>query len=308
MIKKGSMDYSRFDFLDFGASKAASLEFGKKHFFGKRGLGVDLDPERVDAMNREGYDCMVGDLTNLKVPAGCVKFVKMAHILEHMPNLKGVEKALESAKKAATDFLVITGPFFDEDKYLASKGLKLAWADYPEHTCHLTVAQLINILDKLKLDNYEIYLRYPIVDSSSEHVHPLASPPSSHRYDPRLHPSKKRVSFDRPIWTDFVCYVRLKDKVKNWDKITQGYRDQIPYLERLKGAKYMASSRMMDQYHNLIVNNQKLKEQSIKLSDELSALKQKQSAIQSSRTWKLASSIQSAYRPVRVLRAIKQKI
>jgi hypothetical protein len=246
MYNCGNMNVSSFkkkaaagayDFLDFGASKGASIEFAKEHLFGKKGLGIDLDPDRVEAMNKAGYDCMVGDITDLKLPSNCVEFVKMAHILEHLPDIKGVEDAVACARKSATNFLVITGPFFDEDKYLASKGFKLYWSDYPVHTCHLKVSQLMKILQKLKLSDYELYLRYPLSDSSDEHIQPLNSPSGLHKYDPAIHPPKKHVVFDRAIWTDFVCYVQLKE-TKNWNEITKAYKNQIPHIEQKGGVKY----------------------------------------------------------------------
>lgn len=245
------MNIKDYDFLDFGASKAASIDYGIKHLFGKKGMGVDLDPVRVKAMNDTGYACMVGDLTDLDLPPRSVRFVKMSHILEHMPNLLGVEKAITSAKKVATEFMVITGPFFDEDEYLRKNGFKLHWSDYPEHTCHLTVEELVRILKKLKLNNYELYLRNKIHDSDSEHIHSLKSPAGSHHYKSELHPRKKRMAFDRDIWTDFVCYVRLQPRVANWENITKAYRHQVPYIEMRSGKKFIYSAEAINRISQL---------------------------------------------------------
>jgi hypothetical protein len=294
------IDFAKFDFLDFGASKAASLEYGKKHFSGKRGLGVDLNPERVKAMNKLGYDSMVGDLTDLKIPKDCVRFVKMAHILEHMPSLTGVEKAIAAAKKAATDFLVITGPFFDEDDYLKSKGLKPYWSGYKEHTCHLKVLQLIHILNQQKLDNYEIYVRYPMFDSSAEQIHPLNSPAGVHQYDPKAHPPKQKIKFDRIIWTDFVCYVRLRPQ-KDWKEITKGYSNQIPYMERVEGKELFWPPFILNKFIEIDAQSQQLansasalRTQKAQLSERVNRLEKELTSIKSSKSWKLTRRFQKS--------------
>lgn len=301
-----SVEIMDFDFLDFGASKAESIEFGKKHFDAKRGLGIDLDPERVKAMNQAGYDCMVGDLTNLNLPENCVKFVKMSHILEHMPNLDGVYKAVDSAKHAATDFLVITGPYFDQDKYLTSQGFKLHWSDYPEHTCHLTIEQLAKVLKDLKLDNYELYVRYPITNSDHEHIHPLTSPSGSHRYDAKLHPPKKQKLFDRLIWTDFVCYVRQKPKIKNWQKITQAYRHPIPFIEVNSGKRYDWPTEVITKFIELTYLNQELESQihdlkqiDKKRQEKINQLTKQLKDIESSKAWGLTRRLQKVTKKVR---------
>jgi hypothetical protein len=261
---------------------------------------VDLDPERVEAMNKLDYDSMVGDLTNLKVPSNCVRFVKMAHILEHMPNLDGVERALAAAKKAATDFLVITGPFFDEDDYLKSKGLKLYWSDYKEHTCHLKVSQLIHLLKKQRLDNYEIYVRYPVIDSSAEQIHPLNSPAGAHQYDPKVHPRKQKIRFDRIIWTDFVCYVRLKP-LKDWEEITKGYSNQTPYMESVDGKEYFWPDTVIKKFIEIDKQNQRLtnaasglRAQKLHLSERVSSLEKELVSIKDSKSWRLTRRLQKS--------------
>lgn len=296
--KGEKVDIHKFDFLDFGASKSASIDYGIKHFFAKRGLGIDLDEERVRQMNESGYDCMVGDLTNLSVPDNCVRFVKMAHILEHMPNLNGVEKAIASAKRAATDFLVITGPFFDEDAYLRSKGLKLDWSDYPEHTCHLTIKQLLNILKKLNINTYEMYVRYKIADSSSDRIHPLSSPVGSHQYNPKIHPPKKKIKFNKDVWTDFVCYIKLKE-VKNWNEITKAYKDQIPFSEMRDGTENILSDKQINLFNELNEESQQktsaihgLEQDKNNLTRRVATLKEELNKLQASKAWRATQFMQ----------------
>ena len=288
------------DFFDFGASKKESIELGQKRFFGKRGMGIDLDPERVAQMNAAGLECMVGDLTDLDVPDNCVRFVKMSHILEHMPDVKGVEKAVASAKKAATDFLVITGPFFDEDEYLASLGLKLDWSDYPEHTCHLTITDMVKILDKLGLKDYDLHVRYLIRDSSSDRIHPLASPAGAHRYDPSIHPKKKQIVFEKKIWTDFVCYVPLKKNIPRWEEITHAYEQQIPFVHCRDGKKTITPDHLLnafvevyEQLHQQAMTIRSLKAQTKQLADASHKHKKELHNIQSSKAWRVTRKAQN---------------
>ncbi len=308
----------KIDFIDFGASKTASLEYGKNHFFGKCGLGLDFDDKRVAAMKKAGYECLVVDLTKVILPAKSVKFVKMAHILEHMPDLKAVEKVIKLGAKTATDFLVITGPYFDADEYLASKGFKLHWSDYPDHPCHLKVSELINILDRLAVDSYEIYLRYPINDSSNEHVHPLGSPAWSHRYDQKKHPEKKMEHFDRLVWVDFVCYVQLQ-KTENWEKIAAGYKNQIPYVDVSSGKKTRWSEQAINKFINLdkIASDEeeradRERERAESLQTKIENLKKELDDVRNSSSWRVARNLQrgsfAARNPKEAIKQAKRKL
>jgi hypothetical protein len=87
-------DLAGFDFLDFGASTGSSIEFARERLGGRRGLGVDLDPNKVETMRRCGYDCIQADVTGLDLPAKAVKFVLMSHFLEHLPDLECARKAI----------------------------------------------------------------------------------------------------------------------------------------------------------------------------------------------------------------------
>lgn len=272
-------------------------------------------------MNRSGYDCMVGDITDLDLPANCVKFVKMAHILEHLPGLKDVGKTLDTARKTATDFIVITGPFFDEDAYLKSKGFKLYWSDYPEHTCHLKVSELIKILDSQKFDNYQIFLRFPILGSDDNHIQLLSAPRGAHHYDPAKHPPKKKIVFDRLIWTDFVCYIQLRP-LPNWPATIKAFEHQIPYVEVKDGVKYQWPERTLRQFIELDLDSQakdrtidELKAQRRQLADKvkdsqahITRLKNQLAGITNAKAWKAARIAQKAAAAVKKPSLIRAKL
>ena len=222
-----ALDLSEYDFLDFGASTGGSVEYALEHLGGKKGLGIDIRPEKVEAMIKAGYSCIQGDVTNLALPPGSVRFVVLSDFLEHLSGLATVEKALRSAVQVATDFLFIRGPFFDADDYLRQLGLKFYWSDWPVgHPCHLRITDLCRLLLKLELKDYEFRVRDELRHSSVPLLHPLNSPHDQHAYDPKVHPPKEDFELDRPIYREFFCCVRLRPLP---------YRNEI--LDAIKGTQ-----------------------------------------------------------------------
>ena len=203
-----SQDY---DFLDFGAWKGGSIDFGKKHLGGQHGLGIDINPANVQKMRDAGYGCMEANALELDLPPKSVRFVSMIDFLEHLRDLDAVAKAISVAAGVASQFLYIGGPYFDADSCLEQRGLKFYWSDWPHvHPCHLTVAQLGETLAALGLSDYLIFGRRPVLGSDDPSIHPLASPPHQHDYDPNQHPEKPSIAFDPPLYRAIVCIVRLQ--------------------------------------------------------------------------------------------------
>ncbi len=207
-----------FDYLDFGASKGGSLRFGQRKLGGNRGLGVDLDPNKVETTRAAGFDCIVGDVTQLDLPAKSVKFVTMLHFLEHLPSLALAEAAILSAIRLSTDFVYIRGPFFDEDSYLESLGLKFFFSDWRGHTCKLSVKHVLDLLKREGIEDYEFLGVEKIQNSDHAFIHPMNSPSNQRDYNPSLHPSKEFFDFDRAIYRNFVCCIRLNPEI-NWKKV-----------------------------------------------------------------------------------------
>jgi hypothetical protein len=201
---------SDYDFLDFGASSGGSLEFGRGRLGGARGLGIDIDPHKLQMMRAAGYECVHGDVTSLALPADSVRFVVMSHLLEHLSGLPDIQTAISSAAGVASDFLFISGPYFDADDYLESVGVRLFWSHWTGHTYHLRVTELAFVLTCLGLSDHLILLSGPIPDSSHPAVHPLASPIDQHEYNPQTHPPKPLIQFDRPVFQELICFARLR--------------------------------------------------------------------------------------------------
>ena len=210
------MDVSGYDFLDFGASAGGCIEFAKARLGGTNGLGVDIDPQKVARMRSLDYDCAEGDVTRVDLPDDSVRFVTMSHILERLPDLEAVKRALAGAARVASDFLFIQGPYFDADGVLAGDGLKLYWSDWTDHTCRLTTEALCATLDALGLHDYVCMGREEVAGSADPAVHPVDSPPDQHDYDPDVHPPKPAVTFAEPeypdpVYREMVCVVRLRE-------------------------------------------------------------------------------------------------
>ena len=214
------------DFLDFGASKGGCIDFALRRLGGRKGLGVDNDPKKVAQMRSLGYDCIEGDVTNLNLRARSVRFVTMSHVLEHLPDLEAVRRAVGSAARVSSDFLFIQGPYFDADEALAARGLKFYWSDWGGHTCHVTTPRLGAVLDALRLRDYLIMARVPVLGSADPAIHPLSSPRNQHDYAPDEHPPKPVVDFappdfPDPIYREMVCVVRLRRRFHGWADVAR---------------------------------------------------------------------------------------
>ena len=64
-MKQNDLVLTDYDFLDFGASKGGSIGFAIEHLGGTRGLGIDLDPNKVAVMRELGHRSIALIETNL---------------------------------------------------------------------------------------------------------------------------------------------------------------------------------------------------------------------------------------------------
>lgn len=183
------------EFLDFGASKGGSIEFAKKYFCKKsgKGLGVDIDREKIDEMKRKGYDAFYGDVTKLELEEK-VRFVIMSHFLEHLDGFPDSKKCLRMAAKNSTDFFYIQQPYFDADGYLFSKGLKFFWSHWGGHNNHMGTLEFYKILQGLleekMISRYAIYVFNRVESSADEKIQNISAPIDQHQYDEKIHPKK----------------------------------------------------------------------------------------------------------------------
>ena len=185
-----------FDFLDFGCSTGGSIGLAQSLFGKGRGLGLDIDPAKVETARSSGHDAMLADLTNLTIPPNLVRHVMLCHFLEHLPGLKTAEQAMASAVRTAREFVYVAQPWFDSDGYLFSRGLKIYWSDWHGHPNRMTSLDFHYVLEALRqrdmILGYRMFARDRISNSRNPVIHPLASRRNQHAYDRKVHPPKPK--------------------------------------------------------------------------------------------------------------------
>jgi hypothetical protein len=220
-----ALDWSLYDFIDLGCSSGGSLRYCRDRMHVRGGVGVDIDPEKVAHARSAGLDAAVGDATDLRIEDR-VRFVSMMDFLEHLPGIDTVAAVLQSAARAATDFLFIRHPSFEGEEYLAELGLRQYWWDWSGHKAHIQVADYCRIFDRLGLQHTIRYLG-PVTDSSHDSIHAIdAIDPhgwsNQGRHDPSLHPPKPYVRFARPLWRSQEILVALRPfQAGEWREIVE---------------------------------------------------------------------------------------
>jgi SAM-dependent methyltransferase len=219
------LDWSLYDFIDLGCSSGGSLRYCRERMQARRGVGVDIDPDKVAHTLSAGLDAAVGDATHLRIE-NRVRFVSMMDFLEHLPGLDAVAAVIESAAGAATDFLFIRHPSFEGEEYLAELGLRQYWWDWSGHKAHIQVADYCRIFDRLGLQHTIRYLG-PVTDSTHDSIHAIdAIDPhgwsNQGRHDPSVHPPKPYVRFARPLWRSQEILVALRPfQADEWREIVE---------------------------------------------------------------------------------------
>ena len=211
-----------FDHLDFGCSAGGSLLYARKTLGGHLGLGLDINPAKIDATRKAGFDAVAFDIH--KIPAEpLVSFTVLSHFLEHVPSMVDAASFVKKACDVSKHFVFIQQPYFDADGYLARQGLKLYWSDWRGHPNRMTSLELWLIVRSIRASapnmRVSIHARNLISNSDDPRIHPLDSPIDQHNYDPNSHPPKpKRIKFSEPVYSDLVC-ILSKDPVDHEDLV-----------------------------------------------------------------------------------------
>lgn len=203
------VDITSYDFLDLGCGIGGSLE-SAAHRFGGRGLGVDNDPDKVREAQAAGRSVVLGDITALQIEQE-VAFVSLDNVLEHLPSLDAVRATLDNAARAATDFIYIRHPSFEDEWYLRHLGLKQYWTDWSGHPMHLTLSDLAWLLRELELGRWEVSPVWLARDSNHPTVVPASAPRNSQKYDQELHGDKPSTAFERRVWYAFDIIIPIRD-------------------------------------------------------------------------------------------------
>ena len=204
-----------YDFFDFGCGAGRSIAWAQRKLGGRKGLGIDKSPAKLEAARAAGFDAV--DLDILEMPrAKMVRFTLMRHFLEHLPHVDLAGKILWRACQVSREFVLVAQPYFDADGLLAQQGLKLYWSHWGAHPNRMTSLDFYRCLAHLKergiIRHFAIHFRGPIHSSDDVCVHPLASPRDQHDYDPAKHPAKPSVSFKYPIFREIVVIVGIESR------------------------------------------------------------------------------------------------
>lgn len=213
------MDLTEYNFIDFGCSKGDSIKEALNNYGGKKGLGIDIDPNKVKQTTDAGFEAIIGDATEFySNHPKCVEFVTMIHFLEHLPSINLAKKCIESACELATEFVYIRQPYFDADPYLFSQNLKFYWSNWSGHTNQMTSLQFHSILNPLylngKIHEFKIYGVRKVQNSLDSTIHSIASPIDQHHFKEEIHPKKVKVEFTFDTYKETLVVISLKSDVK----------------------------------------------------------------------------------------------
>lgn len=199
-----------YDFIDLGTNHGGGFEIGKRQG-GRNGLGFDLQPGLVQHLLGRGLDVACLDVRTLRSPRPLVDFAVCSHVLEHLPSLYDVGSVVGALRAMCRDYLLISGPCFEEEAYLYSQNLKVLHTAMPDHLCRFKVVELVGILHALRLRDFVVALTEPLRDSQNHWVHRADEPAEGMwQWDAAKNLPKPHVVFDRPIHRDFVCVVKLR--------------------------------------------------------------------------------------------------
>jgi len=220
-----SINITDYDFFDFGCSNGKSLFYGVNKFGGKRGVGIDIDPNKVkqarynlDKKDVSSIHTVVcEDITSLPEIKDKVRFTTCIHFLEHLFGCSYAEKVLESAINVSEEFIFVLQPFADKDSELFKLGFKTYYSDWTGHTNLMSSYDFYKICRNFyydnKIKNFIIFATDPIYDSSSEFIHPIDSSFNQHSYDKDIHkPKRDDVKFN-DLFKDIGVLILLDDNV-----------------------------------------------------------------------------------------------
>lgn len=196
-----------YDFVDFGSGRGGSLELYEGRS-GGRGWGIELDAEKAADARQAGHAVECGSIFDLP-PRQVVRFVTADNVLEHLPTLADVERALALAAAVASDFVLVRHPSFEEELYLGFLGLRQYWTAWYGHSAHVTLANYAAMAQRLGIRTWEVHPVGRILDSDDPAIVPTSSGPGQRGYDPDLHGPKRSVVFDRPVYSAFDIVFHL---------------------------------------------------------------------------------------------------
>ncbi len=210
--------FETLNYIDIGCSKGDSLDFLQKVLPLKRGIGIDIDNQKIKIAKERGFDVHlmdIFDIPNKKL----INFSTLFHILEHLTPDISTYEFLNKIISFSKDFVFIRQPYFDADNLLAKAGLKFFWSDWHGHPNHMLHKDFVKIFERLREEklilDYTIYGHIPILDSSSDTLLPLSVPIDQLGYDKSKHGEKPIVKFNFLAFREIMAVIRLNENIDN---------------------------------------------------------------------------------------------
>jgi hypothetical protein len=221
------VDWADFDFIDLGCSTGGSIDHCLGRFNARRGLGVDLDPRKVDRTRDAGFDAVTADAAQLRL-SGQVSFISMLDFCEHLPNLATVHDVIAAAADSARDFLYIKHPSFEGEDRVESMGLRQYWWDWHGHTSHIRVPDYCQIFESLGLGTYMIRFLGKVTHSRHPSIVPTGAPRDLSEADAAAITDIPDGIFSPPLWRRQDIFVALRPyDPEEWRSITEPSRSDL---------------------------------------------------------------------------------
>ena len=224
--------FTGYDYLDFGCSKGANIDFTGTILPGARGLGIDIDPAKIAAANAAGHDALVYDILALPEEK-IVDFVTMAHFLEHLFTIEDARKMIAKAISVARHCVVIRQPWFDSDGDLLRHGLKFYWSHWRGHRNKMTSLDFHSILSaelaRGRIAGFGIHGRGPVGSSDHTTLLPLDAPMDQHHYDEALHGPKPKVDLPFQAFKEIIVRIDIAPSGTT-DRLMAGIGRAVPLV------------------------------------------------------------------------------
>jgi hypothetical protein len=195
-----------YDFIDVGCSNGGSLAWGSRVLGGK-GLGIDIDPKKVQKAKDSGQDAVLANARQLSFDNESFRYALFFDMLEHLPDQKMAGECLREVYRVVRDLIVITGPNFDNEDYLNGHGLKRYYVDWRGHTWPHTTRDFAVLMKELAPRKFVLCSYNAIATSEHHDILPITAAIDQPRYDPGLHARKPTIAFDRKIYSRILLVI-----------------------------------------------------------------------------------------------------
>ena len=209
MNQRFKVNVEQLDFVDIGCSTGGSFNFAKGRY-GKNGLGIDIEPEKVKQSINNSAPAVQLNACNIKIfNDNATKVVTMLDFLEHLPDLDTIARVLKESTRIASNSIFIKGPMF-YDEYLNNLGLQFYWSNWTGHPTHVEPVNIIEIMEKNNQSNYKLHYIDQVYNSKNKCIHPLNGHEDRHDYDPVMDPVKDmNIVFEKKIYKQFTIEFNL---------------------------------------------------------------------------------------------------